>query len=37
VLTTPGVTALASLINTYRSGTQYPSDHLPVQVRLRLP
>ena len=37
VLTTPGVTALAALMNTYRRGTQYPSDHLPVQVRLRLP
>jgi endonuclease/exonuclease/phosphatase family metal-dependent hydrolase len=37
ILTTPGVTALAALMNTYRSGSQYPSDHLPVQVRLRLP
>jgi endonuclease/exonuclease/phosphatase family metal-dependent hydrolase len=37
ILTTPGVTALAALMNTYRRGTQYPSDHLPVQVRLRLP
>ncbi|SNY67522.1 endonuclease/exonuclease/phosphatase family protein [Paractinoplanes atraurantiacus] len=37
VLTTPGVTVPAALINVYRSGTQYPSDHLPVQVRLRLP
>ncbi len=37
VLTTPGVTVSAALINTYRGGTQYPSDHLPVQVRLRLP
>ena len=37
ILTTPGVTAVAALMNTYRRGTQYPSDHLPVQVRLRLP
>ncbi|MFF5083674.1 endonuclease/exonuclease/phosphatase family protein [Actinoplanes sp. NPDC000266] len=37
VLTTPGVTVSAALINRYRGGTQYPSDHLPVQVRLRLP
>jgi endonuclease/exonuclease/phosphatase family metal-dependent hydrolase len=37
ILTTPGVTTLAALMNTYRHGTQYPSDHLPVQVRLRLP
>jgi endonuclease/exonuclease/phosphatase family metal-dependent hydrolase len=37
ILTTPGITAEAALMNTYRRGTQYPSDHLPVQVRLRLP
>ncbi|GAA2631443.1 endonuclease [Paractinoplanes durhamensis] len=37
ILTSPGVTALAALMNTYRRGSQYPSDHLPVQVRLRLP
>jgi endonuclease/exonuclease/phosphatase family metal-dependent hydrolase len=37
ILTTPGVTTLAALINTYRNGGQYPSDHLPVQARLRLP
>ncbi|XVU21317.1 endonuclease/exonuclease/phosphatase family protein [Actinoplanes sp. CA-054009] len=37
VLTTPGVRVSAALINLYRTGTQYPSDHLPVQVRLRLP
>lgn len=37
ILTTPGVTSLASAMNTYRSGGQYPSDHLPVQARLRLP
>lgn len=37
ILTTPGIVTLAALMNTYRQGTQYPSDHLPVQVRLRLP
>ncbi|MBG0566059.1 endonuclease/exonuclease/phosphatase family protein [Actinoplanes sp. NEAU-A11] len=37
ILATPGVTAVAALMNTYRQGTQYPSDHLPVQARLRLP
>jgi endonuclease/exonuclease/phosphatase family metal-dependent hydrolase len=37
ILTTPGITVLAALMNTYRGGAQYPSDHLPVQVRLRLP
>jgi len=37
ILTTPDVTTSATLMNTYRRGTQYPSDHLPVQARLRLP
>ncbi|MEU4419684.1 endonuclease/exonuclease/phosphatase family protein [Actinoplanes sp. NPDC024001] len=37
ILTTPGVTAVGALMNTYRRGSQYPSDHLPVQARLRLP
>jgi endonuclease/exonuclease/phosphatase family metal-dependent hydrolase len=37
VLTTPGIITRAALMNTYRGGSQYPSDHLPVQVRLRLP
>ncbi|MEU4237070.1 endonuclease/exonuclease/phosphatase family protein [Actinoplanes sp. NPDC026619] len=37
ILTAPGVTTVAALMNTYRRGTQYPSDHLPVQARLRLP
>lgn len=37
VLASEGVTARATLTNTYRRGSQYPSDHLPVQVRLRLP
>ncbi|GAB2577471.1 endonuclease [Paractinoplanes abujensis] len=37
VLVTPGVTVSAALTNTFHSGRQFPSDHLPVQVRLRLP
>ncbi|RSM71777.1 endonuclease [Actinoplanes sp. ATCC 53533] len=37
ILTTPGATALATLVNTHHRGNQFPSDHLPVQVRLRLP
>jgi endonuclease/exonuclease/phosphatase family metal-dependent hydrolase len=37
ILTTPGITTLAAAINTYRGGSQYPSDHLPVQARIRLP
>jgi endonuclease/exonuclease/phosphatase family metal-dependent hydrolase len=37
ILTTPGVTTLAALMNTYRRRSQYPSDHLPVLARLRLP
>jgi endonuclease/exonuclease/phosphatase family metal-dependent hydrolase len=37
ILTTPGITAVAALMNTYRQQAQYPSDHLPVQARLRLP
>jgi endonuclease/exonuclease/phosphatase family metal-dependent hydrolase len=37
VLTTPDVTVLDTRVNTYRRDTQYPSDHLPVLARLRLP
>lgn len=38
VLTTPGVAVAAAAINTYRGAAgQLPSDHLPVQARLRLP
>jgi endonuclease/exonuclease/phosphatase family metal-dependent hydrolase len=37
ILTTPGVTVVAALMNTHRHGSQYPSDHLPIQARLRLP
>jgi endonuclease/exonuclease/phosphatase family metal-dependent hydrolase len=37
VLTTPDVTALAARMNIFQLDGQYPSDHLPVQVWLRLP
>lgn len=38
VLTTPRVTVRAAAINPFRGATgQFPSDHLPVQARLRLP
>jgi endonuclease/exonuclease/phosphatase family metal-dependent hydrolase len=37
ILASPGTIALAALMNTYRQGGQLPSDHLPVQARLRLP
>ncbi|MBU2669182.1 endonuclease/exonuclease/phosphatase family protein [Actinoplanes bogorensis] len=37
ILTSPAITVSAVLINTYRRDTQFPSDHLPVQARLRLP
>ncbi|EEP72330.1 hypothetical protein MCAG_02657 [Micromonospora sp. ATCC 39149] len=38
ILATRGVTVSAAAINTYGSGSgQFPSDHLPVQARLRLP
>ncbi|MEV4277889.1 endonuclease/exonuclease/phosphatase family protein [Actinoplanes xinjiangensis] len=37
ILTSPGITVLAALINTHRQAGQFPSDHLPVQARLRLP
>lgn len=36
ILTTPDVTALAALMNTHHEGRRYPSDHLPVQARIRL-
>ncbi len=37
VLTSPEIIPSAALVNTYGSGAQLPSDHFPVQVRLRLP
>ncbi|WP_433794761.1 endonuclease/exonuclease/phosphatase family protein [Actinoplanes sp. CA-252034] len=37
ILTSPGVTVRAALMNTHQQGGQYPSDHLPIQARLRLP
>ncbi|MGZ3146022.1 endonuclease/exonuclease/phosphatase family protein [Lentzea chajnantorensis] len=33
---TRGATTEAAAINTYAEGTQYPSDHLPIQALLRL-
>jgi endonuclease/exonuclease/phosphatase family metal-dependent hydrolase len=36
ILTTPGISTRAAMMNTYRLGAQYPSDHLPVQARLRM-
>lgn len=36
ILATPDVAVVAALMNTHREGGQYPSDHLPVQARLRL-
>jgi endonuclease/exonuclease/phosphatase family metal-dependent hydrolase len=36
ILVTPGVTVVGALMNTHHEGTQFPSDHLPVQARLRL-
>ncbi|MDR6320746.1 endonuclease/exonuclease/phosphatase family protein [Actinoplanes couchii] len=37
ILTTPDVTTTAAMMNTTGQDALYPSDHLPVQVRLRLP
>lgn len=37
ILTTPDVTPVATVMNTYQRAGQYPSDHLPIQARLRLP
>ena len=36
ILAGPRVTVVAALMNTYHEGGQFPSDHLPVQARLRL-
>ncbi|WP_163506243.1 endonuclease/exonuclease/phosphatase family protein [Fodinicola acaciae] len=36
ILTSPGITTSAALINTYQRGGQYPSDHLPVQSAITL-
>lgn len=36
ILATPGVTVHSAAINTYEKDGQYPSDHLPVQVRVTL-
>ncbi|MFF5290680.1 endonuclease/exonuclease/phosphatase family protein [Paractinoplanes globisporus] len=37
ILTTPGITTMAAMMNTHSHQGQFPSDHLPVQARLRLP
>ncbi|ULR54590.1 endonuclease/exonuclease/phosphatase family protein [Streptomyces deccanensis] len=36
ILTTPGITVHRAAINTFASGGQFPSDHLPVQASLTL-
>ncbi|MFI9822650.1 endonuclease/exonuclease/phosphatase family protein [Streptomyces sp. NPDC052013] len=36
ILASPGVTVHRAAINTFASGGQYPSDHLPVQATLTL-
>jgi endonuclease/exonuclease/phosphatase family metal-dependent hydrolase len=36
ILASSDVTVVAALMNTYREGAQFPSDHLPVQARIRL-
>jgi endonuclease/exonuclease/phosphatase family metal-dependent hydrolase len=35
ILVTPDIAVPAAAINPYRGGDQYPSDHFPVQARLR--
>ncbi|MEV6305475.1 endonuclease/exonuclease/phosphatase family protein [Actinoplanes sp. NPDC051861] len=37
ILTSPGVTTSGALMNIYRHGGQWPSDHLPIQARIHLP
>ncbi|WP_083972606.1 endonuclease/exonuclease/phosphatase family protein [Actinoplanes awajinensis] len=37
ILTSPGVTVRGALMNLSRPHGQFPSDHLPIQVRLHLP
>jgi endonuclease/exonuclease/phosphatase family metal-dependent hydrolase len=37
ILVSPGIETKSASINTYSSGGQFPSDHLPVQAVLRLP
>jgi endonuclease/exonuclease/phosphatase family metal-dependent hydrolase len=37
ILASSGIVALAALMNTYRQAGQFPSDHLPIQARLRFP
>lgn len=37
ILVTPGTTVETAAVNLFRVGDRFPSDHLPVQARLRLP
>jgi endonuclease/exonuclease/phosphatase family metal-dependent hydrolase len=37
ILVSPGVTVAAAVVNPFRVGDDFPSDHLPVQARIRLP
>jgi endonuclease/exonuclease/phosphatase family metal-dependent hydrolase len=37
ILTSPAVTTLRASTNTFHSGGQFPSDHLPVRATVRLP
>jgi len=36
ILATPGMTVRRASVNTFSRGSQFPSDHLPVQASLRL-
>ena len=37
ILVTPDIAVEAAAVNPFRNGDRFPSDHLPVQARLRLP
>lgn len=37
ILVTPDITVEAAAVNLFRAGDRYPSDHLPVQARVRPP
>ncbi len=37
ILVTPDIAVEAAAVNPFRVGDRFPSDHLPVQARLRLP
>lgn len=36
ILVTPDVTVMAAAVNPFRAGENFPSDHLPVQARIRM-